>query len=97
MILPKEIYEIMKDKVLADSEAPVYSRVIMPLKALLEGEFFNEYIKRGSRILSLPGTEQQFDCPTGNVLMLSEGKFGVDNVYCLREGMSSGQGNLVKT
>jgi ribonucleases P/MRP protein subunit RPP40 len=26
---------------------PVYSRVILALKALLEGEFFNEYIKKG--------------------------------------------------
>jgi ribonuclease P/MRP protein subunit RPP40 len=27
---------------------PVYSRVILPLKALVEGEFFNEHIKKGN-------------------------------------------------
>lgn len=30
-----------------DFPKPIYSRVILPLKALLEGEFFNEYIKKG--------------------------------------------------
>lgn len=37
---------MQKDLVLKDVKT-VYSRVILPLKALLEGEFFNEYIKRG--------------------------------------------------
>lgn len=49
--------------------APAYSRVVLPLAALLEGDFFTEYIKRG------------------NVLMLSEGKHGVDDVYSLRDGV----------
>ena len=39
----------MKKEVLDQLPKPVYSRVILPLKALLEGEFFNEYIKKGKR------------------------------------------------
>ncbi|PVH72941.1 ribonuclease P 40kDa subunit [Cadophora sp. DSE1049] len=69
LILPEELYDIIKKDVVTDLSKPVYSRVILPLGALLEGEFFNEYIKRG------------------NVLMLSEGKSDIDNVYSLREGV----------
>jgi ribonuclease P/MRP protein subunit RPP40 len=33
---------------------PAYSKVILPLKALLEGEFFNEYIKKGEVVTVHP-------------------------------------------
>lgn len=67
---------------------PVYSRIILPLKALVEGEFFNEYIKRG---MSTPCLWESIHAHVseGNVLMLSEGRVDVDNVYSLREGMES--------
>lgn len=73
---------------------PSYSRVILPLSALLEGEFFNEYIKRGKLIprsignictLTLTNTNHF----PGNILMLSEGKPDVDNAYSLKEGRVS--------
>ncbi|KAM0133267.1 hypothetical protein ACHAO1_006366 [Botrytis cinerea] len=71
MILPKELYEIMKNKMdgILGENGPVYSRVMHPLSALLEGEFFTEYIKKG------------------NVMMLSKGMMGVDNVFSLSEGI----------
>lgn len=47
VMLPEELYEIIKKDILVDLPSPSYSRVILPLKALLEGEFFNEYIKKG--------------------------------------------------
>ena len=47
LVLPEELYEIVKTKISSEFVNPVYSRVILPLKALVEGEFFNEYIKRG--------------------------------------------------
>ncbi|KAE8452386.1 hypothetical protein EG329_001086 [Mollisiaceae sp. DMI_Dod_QoI] len=47
LMLPQELYEIIKKNVLIGLPSPSYSRVILPLKALLEGEFFNEYIKKG--------------------------------------------------
>jgi hypothetical protein len=46
-ILPPELYEIIKDDLVLDHMKPAYSRVILPLTALLEGDFFNEYIKIG--------------------------------------------------
>ncbi|KAI4279875.1 MAG: hypothetical protein L6R35_006015 [Caloplaca aegaea] len=40
----------------------------MPLSALLDGEFFNFYIK------------------SGNIMMLSEGRAGIDSLYSLKDG-----------
>lgn len=49
LLLPLELLEIIQRDVLGDELAsrPRYSRVIMPLKDLLTGAFFNEYIKKG--------------------------------------------------
>ncbi|APA14737.1 hypothetical protein SS1G_06745 [Sclerotinia sclerotiorum 1980 UF-70] len=50
MILPQEMYEVMRremEEVFSENGGPVYSRVVMPLSALIEGEFFTEYIKKG--------------------------------------------------
>jgi ribonuclease P/MRP protein subunit RPP40 len=86
-VLPEEIYEILKKEVLDELPKPTYSRVILPLKALLEGEFFNEYIKKGIwNDLTLVITIRDADLIVGNILMLSEGTLGVDNTYFLREG-----------
>ncbi|TVY82004.1 Ribonuclease P protein subunit p40 [Lachnellula suecica] len=71
-VLPEDIWDVIKDK-FAVMDEPRYSKVIMPLKALLEGEFFNI-----RRVLTRP---------LGNILMLSEGTLGVDNTYRLREGI----------
>jgi ribonuclease P/MRP protein subunit RPP40 len=43
-----ELYEIIKTSVSPEFVNPVYSRVILPLRALVDGDFFNEYIKRGN-------------------------------------------------
>jgi ribonuclease P/MRP protein subunit RPP40 len=85
LILPEELYEIIKNEILKERARPTYSRVIMPLEALLEGEFFNEYIKKGMG-LSPTFRDSKVDVVLGNILMLSEGKTGVDKVYSLREG-----------
>jgi ribonucleases P/MRP protein subunit RPP40 len=46
------VYEIIQKEILTAEDArPAYSRVILPLKALLEGDFFNEYIKKGMPVL----------------------------------------------
>jgi ribonuclease P/MRP protein subunit RPP40 len=45
--LPFEVYEMIKDGIFNPYSNPTYSRVILPLKSLLEGEFFNQYIKIG--------------------------------------------------
>jgi hypothetical protein len=45
--LPEELYKIIGDSISTEFVKPIYSRVILPLKALVDGEFFNEYIKKG--------------------------------------------------
>ena len=47
VILPQELFEIVSDNVLRDCRPPAYSRLILPLSALLQGQFFNEYVKKG--------------------------------------------------
>ncbi|PPJ53359.1 hypothetical protein CBER1_00986 [Cercospora berteroae] len=47
-----------------------YAKVNMKLHDLISGDFFNTYIKR----------------PGSNILMLSEGRGGVDNIYSLKNG-----------
>jgi ribonuclease P/MRP protein subunit RPP40 len=91
MILPKELYDIMENEIFADSRSPVYSRVILPLETLVQGDFFTEYIKKGNNSISAGDGSTCF-IPTeayemsGNILMLSEGRIGVDNVFSLSEG-----------
>ncbi|GFF23004.1 hypothetical protein IFM58399_00132 [Aspergillus lentulus] len=68
-ILPEEVYSSIKDSLDAKVQKLRYARVFMSPSALLEGDFFNTYIK------------------TGNILMISEGLSGSDNVYTLKDGI----------
>ena len=56
LILAEELYELIKTDFFKEQTSHIYSKVILPLKALLEGEFFNEYIKKG-KIIILVSTE----------------------------------------
>ena len=47
LLLPEELYQVMWHGVEAKISQLRYSQVIMPLSALLEGDFFNFYIKTG--------------------------------------------------
>jgi ribonuclease P/MRP protein subunit RPP40 len=42
----------MKNDFFTDLAKPLYSKVILPLKAIVEGEFFDEYIKKGQFFIS---------------------------------------------
>lgn len=66
--MQKSSYEAAKEP-LSKIITPTYSRVTLPLSAILSGDFFTEYIKKG------------------DILMLSEGVYGADNVFCLRDGI----------
>ncbi|KAJ9497919.1 hypothetical protein H2202_006522 [Exophiala xenobiotica] len=66
--LPEELYDIIWRDVDASTGGFNYAKVIMKLEDILQGDFFNEYIKRG------------------NILMLSEGQDGADEVFSLSEG-----------
>ncbi|EAS27643.3 ribonuclease P/MRP protein subunit RPP40 [Coccidioides immitis RS] len=69
LILPEEIYQAAWDSIANKISICQYAKVFMSLSDILDGEFFNKYIK------------------TGNILMISEGQSGVDNVYSLRDGI----------
>ncbi|KAK5121545.1 hypothetical protein LTR16_004319 [Cryomyces antarcticus] len=69
LILPSELYELIKHELDGDVGTLRYSRVNMSLGEIISGDFFNHYVK------------------IGNVLMLSEGRHGVDHVFSLCEGV----------
>ncbi|TKA76893.1 hypothetical protein B0A49_01298 [Cryomyces minteri] len=69
LILPSELYELIKHELDGDVGTLRYSRVNMSLGEIISGDFFNHYVK------------------IGNVLMLSEGRHGVDHVFSLYEGV----------
>lgn len=48
LVLPQWIYDIVWDQIKERIGAVRFSRVIMPLSALLEDQFFNSYIKSGT-------------------------------------------------
>ncbi|KAI0970031.1 ribonuclease P 40kDa subunit-domain-containing protein [Xylaria arbuscula] len=69
LVLPEELLELVREKILNDAaRTPSYSRIIMTLGQVLEGDFFTQYIK------------------IGNIMMLSEGKIGIDNVFSIKDG-----------
>lgn len=47
LVLPDECYELVKQKLVDERASPVFYRVVMTLGQILDGLFFNEYIKRG--------------------------------------------------
>lgn len=47
LLLPEELHQLVWKDVEAKISSLQYSRVLMPLSALLEREFFNLYIKTG--------------------------------------------------
>ncbi len=47
LILPQECAEVVKQKLLEGRVPPRFSRVVMKLSDMLEGDFFKEYIKIG--------------------------------------------------
>ncbi|KAF2717749.1 hypothetical protein K431DRAFT_232368 [Polychaeton citri CBS 116435] len=69
VVVPSEVALALQEAVTQEKAALQYARVHMKLGDIIEGDFFNTYIK------------------SGNVLMLSEGRSGVDQVYSLRDGI----------
>ena len=48
LVLPQELYDVVWKDVEAKISNIEYSRVIMSLSEILEGDFFNNYIKIGT-------------------------------------------------
>ncbi|PLB42498.1 ribonuclease P protein subunit p40 [Aspergillus candidus] len=69
VILSEEVYSSVQSALESKLQKLRYGRVFMSLSSLLEGEFFNTYIK------------------SGDILMISEGRSGLDNVFTLKDGI----------
>ncbi|KAL5000515.1 ribonuclease P 40kDa subunit-domain-containing protein [Aspergillus recurvatus] len=67
--MSKEVYSSIESALDSKLQKLRYARLSMTLSSLIEGDFFNTYIK------------------TGNILMISEGRSGLDNVFTLKEGV----------
>ncbi|KAL3484956.1 ribonuclease P 40kDa subunit-domain-containing protein [Aspergillus germanicus] len=67
--LPREVYTTIESSLDSKLQKLSYARLSMTLSSVIEGDFFNTYIK------------------AGNILMISEGRSGLDNVYTLRDGV----------
>ena len=52
LLLPEELYDLAGQDVSSKTGSLGYSRVIMSLSELLEGDFFNKYIKSGNAVSS---------------------------------------------
>lgn len=90
IIVPHELLEVAHQKLVTDRPVPQFSRVIMTLGQILQGDFFKEYIKAGEILflfvflfyLITPFNRMLL----GSVLMLSEGHAGKDNMFTLKNG-----------
>ncbi|PNS19821.1 hypothetical protein CAC42_7788 [Sphaceloma murrayae] len=69
VVLPKTAETRLAEKLEKIIGGIRYARVHLKLKDVIEGDFFDRYIKRG------------------NIVLLSEGKPGVENVYSLHDGI----------
>lgn len=89
LILPQELYETIRESLVENTPSPQFLRVIMPLGEIVSGDFFREYVKLGAArcFAALPSPLLTLGL-LGDILMFSEGKIGVDNVFTLRNGMS---------
>jgi len=83
LLLPKSAFQAIQDDLSGDHYRLQYAKVHLKLKDIIDGDFFNQYIKTGmygvfDYLLLLRSV--------GNIMMLSEGTPGVDNTYSLCEG-----------
>lgn len=86
LILPEELYQNLQQ---AFSVIVLrYSRVTMSLSEIITGDFFNHYIKTGHHHHCYDDIKRDPHNDTGNIVMLSEGRPAVDNVFSLRDGTS---------
>ncbi|KAI2472668.1 ribonuclease P 40kDa subunit [Annulohypoxylon bovei var. microspora] len=70
LILPEELLQVVKDRIAGnpDQGAPMFYKVIMRLRQVLEGAFFTEYIKIGNIMMLSEGRVD-----SDNVFSLKEG------------------------
>ncbi|KAK4999082.1 hypothetical protein LTR66_001799 [Elasticomyces elasticus] len=68
LLLPAELYDTIREKLHGDACTLKYARVNMKLGELIEGDFFNHYIKTGitfGRLTYVPGVDNEFSLRDG--------------------------------
>ncbi|KAK3725058.1 hypothetical protein LTR37_000568 [Vermiconidia calcicola] len=85
VVLPRAAASSLQEHFGAEGGTLQYARVHMKLSEVIEGDFFNQYIKIGRGLLQ--GSEHSTDDRAGNILMLSEGRPGIDHGFSLSEGV----------
>ncbi|KAJ4028518.1 hypothetical protein NW752_000779 [Fusarium irregulare] len=68
LILPAEVHDAVSEQLAKTSMSPRYSRVVMSLGDVLQGDFFTEYIKRGDILMLSEG-----QTTVGTLFTLREG------------------------
>ena len=47
MVLPTELFDFIRDMLQGTCGKPTYAKAILKLQDLLDGDFFDAYVKRG--------------------------------------------------
>ena len=85
LVLPQDNANKLKETFTTGLSALQYAKVYIKLSEIIEGDFFNQYIKTGKEKKErAPGPA---DIDAGNILMLSEGRPGLDHIFSLCEGL----------
>jgi ribonucleases P/MRP protein subunit RPP40 len=87
--LPEELHRQVRDKLEGDLGTLRYSRVQLCLLDIVSGDFFNRYIKQGrfNAMDAKTAARGKLTHPAiGDILLLSEGRPSVDNVFSLKDG-----------
>ncbi|KND87560.1 Ribonuclease P protein subunit p40 [Tolypocladium ophioglossoides CBS 100239] len=72
LIVPRECYAVLHQKLVEQRQQPCYARVTMTLGQVLEGDFFTEYIKKGDILMLSEGratTDNTFTLRKGTLTM----------------------------
>lgn len=86
---PKDTVNALQTTLQPSLSKQRYARVQMRLLDLVEGDFFNTYIKSGmsAPVLFYRTIRPISDICTGDILMLSAGEPGVNNTFSLSSGI----------
>jgi ribonuclease P/MRP protein subunit RPP40 len=71
LILPAEVHDAVSEQLAKTTGPPRYSRVVMSLGDVLQGDFFTEYIKKGDIAMHSEG-----QTTVGTLFTLCEGTYG---------------------
>ncbi|KAK0267945.1 hypothetical protein LTR35_015877 [Friedmanniomyces endolithicus] len=86
VLLPKSSLPKLLESLGEGEGALPHARVHMKLSDIIEGDFFSHYVKAGNEVCIYSDVHLLIS-GIGNIVMLSQGRPGIDPVYLLSEGM----------